>query len=297
MAIFIYVPLTILILWYLYRYHRSKLTAPKLFNNNLRFIQVNIILFFIAGLANFKLDQLFCTPVTWVTVMLLAFITTFLTVPLNIKLPLLKYLQAIVLGGGIFILLYVIVFASDEYLTIVLFLTPFTIPFDIAIRYIQKRYNNHVFDVLYIFPLILLTPYFLLFQLVRYYLNLSTKRLKLAFIISPIVVLIIGVGLSFRINYLTNKFNSVGQDPTAIVALLNNPVDEYLGELILGAHWKYHTELCMYDGTRPPLHDPVLGFAHMLNLHTGVCCYHENLMLYTKVFPGRNTTINCQCSY
>lgn len=289
--------LAVVTFWYLYKYHGNKLTQPLLFANNVWFIVVNITLFGVAILANFKLDQLFCTPVTWATIVLCVFMLTFLSMPFNVKYLALKYVQAILLGAGIFILLYIIAFASDEYFIMMSFYIVVAIPFDIIIRYIKKMYNTRALDAVYILGTIIITPYFLLLQLARYYRSLDTRGLKRAFIISPLVVLLIGVLLSVRLNYLSNKFNSAQHSTQAIVAMLNNPVDAYLGELILGAHWKYHTELCMYDGIRPPLHDPVLGFAHMLHLHTGVCCYNDNYVLYRRVFPNNQINFNCSCSY
>ena len=289
--------LAIAIVWYLYKYHGNKLTQPTLFANNVWFTLVNIILFVVAIVANFTLDQLFCTPVTWATVVLAIFMVIFLTMPYNIQSTTLKYLQAAILGSGVFILLYIIVFASYEYFIMMAFYIICAIPFDIAIRYLRKRYNTRVLDVAYILAAIITTPYFLLLQLVRYHRALETKGLKRAFIISPVVVLVIGVTLALRLYYLTHKFNAAKQNHQTIAAMLNNPVDAYLGELILGAHWKYHTELCMYDGTRPPFHDPVLGFAHMLHLHTGVTGYQDNFALYRKVFPNNQYTFNCQCYY
>ena len=29
-------------------------------------------------------------------------------------------------------------------------------------------------------------------------------------------------------------------------------------ERILGMHFRYHTRICIYDGWRPPLHDPAM---------------------------------------
>ncbi|UPT68752.1 MAG: hypothetical protein M0D57_09070 [Sphingobacteriales bacterium JAD_PAG50586_3] len=295
----IFIPFILFIVWYACRFHRHRLpaTSHTLFSNNIWFIAVNIILFTVAAIANFKLDQLFCTPVNWVTIFLALLFLTTLTIPITITSKPVKYLQAIILGSGVFILLYIIAFASYEYLIFMLVLTTLAIPVDVAIRYFKKTYRTKELDIIYLPIIIVITPYFLLVQLAHYYTTLHSKALKRAFIISPVVILIMGVCLALRINYLTNTFTANLNNPQAIRAILNNPVDEYLGELILGAHWKYHTELCMYDGIRPPFHNPILGFAHMLHLHTGVSAYHENFVLYTKVFPDEDITFDCKCSY
>ena len=87
---------------------------------------------------------------------------------------------------------------------------------------------------------------------------------------------------------------------TTTELLTENKIDNYLTELILGAHWKYHTKICIYDGWRPPFHDPVLGFAQPF-LYYGEQFNYELSMtnrvnLYEKIFPENNRTFDCKCA-
>ena len=59
-------------------------------------------------------------------------------------------------------------------------------------------------------------------------------------------------------------------------------------ERVLGMHFRYHTSFCIYDGWRPPLHDPAMVIGTRLGggdpLHD--MSLEERLALYHKVFPN-----------
>ena len=84
-----------------------------------------------------------------------------------------------------------------------------------------------------------------------------------------------------------------------------NPLNYYLTELILGAHWKYHTEFCIYDGKRPPFHDPVLVVANKIlfpyeHFARGTNLYQmyseKQYTLYKVLYPNRPLGFNCNCA-
>ena len=68
-------------------------------------------------------------------------------------------------------------------------------------------------------------------------------------------------------------------------------------ERVLGMHFRYHTSFCIYDGWRPPLHDPAMVIGTRLGggdpLHD--MSLEERLALYHKVFPNNPVKAPCAC--
>ncbi len=74
----------------------------------------------------------------------------------------------------------------------------------------------------------------------------------------------------------------------------NNPMTER----IAGMHFLYHTRLCIYDGWRPPLHDPAMVLGMRLNGGRdplGGMDLEERVALYHQMYPDRPVTAPCAC--
>jgi hypothetical protein len=70
-------------------------------------------------------------------------------------------------------------------------------------------------------------------------------------------------------------------------------------ERIAGMHFLYHTSFCIYDGWRPPLHDPALVLGMRLNGGKdplGGLRLEERLELYHSMYPDRPVKACCACS-
>ncbi|MBR1549072.1 MAG: hypothetical protein IJ634_00355 [Bacteroidales bacterium] len=70
-------------------------------------------------------------------------------------------------------------------------------------------------------------------------------------------------------------------------------------ERIAGMKFLYHTEYCLYDGWRPPLHHPalVLGMRLNDNRHPRGGMHLENRVpLYRELYPDRPVVRRCACS-
>lgn len=86
----------------------------------------------------------------------------------------------------------------------------------------------------------------------------------------------------------------------------------YMTELMLGMHIKYHISFCAYDGWRPPLHDPSIVVAAWLNIpflpdpprqknSGGFECPAplffggDRIAVYKSVFPNKAIRPDCKC--
>jgi len=73
----------------------------------------------------------------------------------------------------------------------------------------------------------------------------------------------------------------------------------FMTEKILGIGFLYHTEYCLYDGWRPPLHEPMVNigyWAHGLEDPLQIQL-KERLSLYRKFFPDHSPKLECSCAW
>jgi hypothetical protein len=78
----------------------------------------------------------------------------------------------------------------------------------------------------------------------------------------------------------------------------------FMTEKILGMYFKYHTEICEYDGWRPPLHEPALVIGQLFNGRNDPLSVSsqnrfnlsERKKLYKKFFPDKKVKLNCSCA-
>jgi hypothetical protein len=72
----------------------------------------------------------------------------------------------------------------------------------------------------------------------------------------------------------------------------------YMSERFAGTHFRYHTAYCIYDGWRPPLHDPFLVVSRWFYPEVDEPRIHleDRVELYRKMFPDRTTFADCYCA-
>ena len=70
-------------------------------------------------------------------------------------------------------------------------------------------------------------------------------------------------------------------------------------ERILGMHFRYHTRICVFDGWRPPLHDPAMVMGMRLTGDKDPLDgmpLESRLMLYHEIYPSLPVKADCACS-
>ena len=244
--------------------------------------------------------QLFCIPVPWTIVLLGLFCICFLSFPFaNKDSKKFKFICAFT-GLGFFIAFYIVIFGRYEYaifafanLIVTLLIWP-------IIRLLNKICKNKVANALWFYGAFTLAPYFLFWQLILMYKALTTAIQRRIYILSSFFVLSIGLLLTYQMKTIFDKANDSRNLENDMQALNRNPVNAYLIELALGAHWKYHTELCCYDGWRPPFHDPVLVISNKVLFPFEYFGFgtklFQNHNLYENLYPDKATHFNCRCA-
>jgi hypothetical protein len=72
----------------------------------------------------------------------------------------------------------------------------------------------------------------------------------------------------------------------------------FMTEKIIGMHFIYHTEICEYDGWRPPIHEPFLVLGMWWNSMEGPLniSLKDRLELYRTIFPDNPVKFKCSCA-
>ena len=247
----------IIVIYFLYRERKDDFELSCFFQSKIHYLIMNIVIILTCCYLNI-FRQLFCIPVPWTLLILGLFCINFLIFPFINKKNKLFLFISIFVGLGFFIAIYIILFGREEYAIFAICNLIITLIIWSIILFFNKLLKNKVANALWFYGAFSLAPYFLILQLIIMYKSLLTTLQKRVFILSSILVLIISLLLTFQMKRIFDRVN-IAENPESELRLLNkNPINNYLTELILGAHWKYHTELSCYDGWRPPFHNPIL---------------------------------------
>lgn len=296
---FFILQIVVLATFYFKRNDKDDNILNKLFPTKAHFIITNACVFLSCYFYNTE-RQLFCRPVPWAAITIILFCISFLILPFINKQRKLLNIVAAVCGLGFFISIYILLFARGEYLIFVAFNIPVILILHLILRFVKKKFQTNVFNALYFYPAIILTPFLLLFQLWVLLKSLPTKTQKRLFVATPVLTLIVCLVLTFQINNIINRISVATDKEKELKEIVANPINNYLTELILGAHWKYHTELCLFDGWRPPFHDPVLVVANKIlfpfsHFYQGTNLPNAN-RLYKVIYPNKPTIFDCKCA-
>jgi hypothetical protein len=225
--------------------------------------------------ANFFKYQVFCIPVWWAGLASGLFVLSVLLLPL-IRNHWVKTVLYFVAGTGVPICIYCVLFlAGWNYLVYFLGIIFFA---------------GAVFAFL---------PFYFIYHIARYFKGAASwgKKAMIAGAAIPFLVYLVYLQLfSVRLYAFTDAVNA---GPAAIEKL---PRD-YFTERLLGIGFKYHTELCLWDGWRPPMHDPFLNMSLWLcsvpNSFTAgnkILTLKERIVYYHKLFPDKPIRMHCACS-
>lgn len=279
----------------------SKIT--KLIPTNWHFfifiISIGIIGFFLN-----KVFQVFCQPVMWsLIVLILVNFSIGLHPLINSKNIYLKILIGIFQGVGIIVISYIFVFGWGIFIIGLFVGFPFLliglalIPFNKK-NSTDKKVNPFAIIMYEIFFSIF-SPFLFGFLIIRNFIK-HGLLVKTSMIIGIILILSIGFFHSNKYRLISKQI----QEKSVNEILRNKEIssqitDNYIGERIIGMHFKYHTKICLYDGWRPPLHDPLLVFALWINKnHDPLPKYplNDRLELYKVLFPENNIRASCSCA-
>jgi len=299
-TLFIVFQIGLLLLYWLKGPDKEGFVLSHIFPSKFHFIVSHIFIFSICYDLNEE-RQMFCNPVPWVAIVLSIFVAVFLVYPYLSRKKMFKKAWAFICGLGFFISIYLLIFGGYQYLIFIVLNVPILFIIHFGVKKLNAYFKTTAFKALYFYPAIVLMP-FLLFYEVNAFLKGDDKRYFWYYRASTWIIVGVFLALSLRMNYLSSEISQL-KDKNAVAEFVINPLDAYLIDLILGAHWKYHTALCLYDGWRPPYHDPVLVF--YLRIPFSITYFYstnsaEELKktkeLYRVFFPSEPLVFKCKCA-
>lgn len=235
---------------------------------------VNAVLIALMLLTNVVL-QAFCRPSEWATVVLIICFSNTILYPLLTKETLVFYMSNFISGISLGIFVYCVIFLGHMNL-----LWLFAI-------------------LIFGLGLIAYLPYFFVIQLLyKYLFSYKNKLTKVLFCGGILTCLSAAFcfgeqykqALSAMDNFTKSNYTSLERS--------------FMTEKILGMYFKYHTQICEYDGWRPPLHEPALVIGQWFNgrrdpLNPGeeyIINLKKRIQLYKKFFPEKKVKLNCSCA-
>lgn len=129
--------------------------------------------------------------------------------------------------------------------------------------------------------------WFLLLLLWRNLIKPAAKGIRLYYVVGMLLCLLFAVGCGVAYRASCEAYDK-GQVPNG------NPMTER----IAGMHFLYHTSFCIYDGWRPPLHDPAMVLGMRLNGSRDPLCsmsLQDRVSLYHSMYPDRPVKARCAC--
>ena len=226
--------------------------------------------------------QVFCRPVPWATITLIIAFTPVLLYPhIHDRLGRWRSLVHFLFGIAACICVYCLLFLAPTSSMVRLNALPF---------------------IIFAYP-----PIFLLIQII-YHVLTSPGSLK-PFVAGTGLCIAFALAMAIWFDHSFERVNAALYDPSKASLVPRN----YMTELMLGMHVKYHISFCAYDGWRPPLHDPSIVAAAWLNVpfqpdpqrelyHYGSICTipiffgGDRITVYKSVFPHKAIWQTCSCA-
>lgn len=246
-------------------------------------VLVNVLLCGAALLANHYF-QVFCRPVLWAWIALIICLVPVLFFPVfkermkQFRLPLF-----FLFGVAACMCLYCILFLGRMYLFI---------PFAVFLNPVS---------------ILGFLPVFLLMQIIFHIRN--TPGSFNPFLSGMLLCIGFAIGMAVWFNRCFDVVQTALHDPSKATQVPAN----YMTELMLGMHIKYHISFCALDGWRPPLHDPSIVVAAWLNVpflpdphrekyRGDLACPSplfyggDRITVYKRVFPNKALWQPCSCA-
>lgn len=218
---------------------------------------IAVALFYLLWWMNTYLHQAFCVPVEWARILLVFSTSAFV-------LHFFKWIKPIELA---------LWFLNGLFIWVCFYCAWFVIDGE-----------NWIMSLFYGF-LPLIVPLCSIFILIYKSLQLSTYSARLMFysgLIVPVIILLVNACLYMSAYHRINS---------------GRMQHHYWEEKIVGMHFKYHTRMCLYDGWRPPMHEPMLViFNRVFGDPLKKLSLYERIKFYKKEFPTQPIRVECTCS-
>ena len=219
-------------------------------------------------IGNFVLPA-FCTPTSWAIVVLL------------------------ICTGGL--ITYPFIKEEQKWLPIISFVNGVTFCILVYCLLFIGRWNSLSIPLILVVGIgfSIVAPQFLLLQLLwKYIVKPVSGKARSFFLLGFIPCVLVTI-------YAAQSYKSAAIKLRETQAIGFEEIERgFMTEKILGMHFIYHTEICEYDGWRPPKHEPLLVIGMFfyggdpLDIEL-----EERMKIYKKVYPKNRIKFNCSCTW
>lgn len=247
-----------------------------------RLAYLNILLALAAYIANEYFVQGFCQPVPWAGWVLLLGTGAFLAWPwLHRTLPVVQYAALFLQGIGFTVCVY-------------------------CQWFVERGALVALVAFFLLFPLLFLVPTFFAVQLLKRGVLNALPMGRLAFGLGVAALLPAQLWVEWQYRAVEAAVARLPAGQQQDLAALDQVISRtYVAERLAGAFFKYHNYLeFIYDGWRPPLHDPLVNVSLWLRPVGGARPSNpldmrnvdKQVALYQRLFPGLPVKADCICT-
>lgn len=239
----------------------------------------NVLLVVTVVLMN-NAGQNFCVPVFWFGTLLTTIAVSFCTYPLLKRAYILQRVMLMLSTLAIWVYIFALIFS------------------------INGIYYDGLFPVGLLYAAYLLFfPTLIVLVIIWRMKRQWNKSFKAQLVALHLAVVILFVIAMFNYQTVANQMHSANTVVELEDIKNQSIVNNYYVERITGLHFIYHTRLCLYDGWRPPLLDPVIAlgttfFGDPLSnkRHNLISNLDKRIKTYQELYPNKPITQNCKCS-
>jgi hypothetical protein len=213
--------------------------------------------------------QVFCVPTWMATIIIFLVFANLILYPILPKQKFVQITSGFVAGVSLLFCVYCIIFLAEYNLL-------------------------GIFGVIFLgIGLLVYIPHYFLIVLIRnFWFKPTSIEAKKSFVIALVCCLpiVLGIGISYQAelkNFEAHKSTNY-----------ENLEKGFFTEKILGMHFIYHTKSCIFDGWRPPKHDPLLVFGMWLTKDSDPLSnlsLEERVELYKKTYPDKLVKMDYSC--
>jgi hypothetical protein len=225
-------------------------------------------------------NQNFCRPVLWFLVLLVTISLSFTLFPLFSKYKKAQWILASISSLMAWVYVFGWVFS------------------------INGLYNDGLLPIGILYAVYLLFfPSLILFISICRVVKLWSKVVLVQLAILHTVTFIFVVSSSIMYQNVANEISNAKTIEQLQEIKNKNFINNYFTERIIGLHFIYHTRLCVYDGWRPPLLDPIIAMG-AITQNDPLSNKNRNLLsdlnyrikLYETLYPDKSIVKKCACS-
>jgi hypothetical protein len=238
------------------------------------------VLLMVAVILNNNAEQYFCIPVLWFAILLIIIAVCFCAYPLLYQFPALQKITLLLSTLWLWVYVFSLIFSINGI-----------------------YYDGFLPIGLLFVAYLLFFPTLLLLVIIKRMKMQWNKVFKTQLTFFHLTVIILFVAAMFNYHAVANQMQFANTVKKYEDIKNQNAISNYYVERITGAHFIYHTRLCLYDGWRPPLLDPIIALGTTFlgdpisdERHNLISNLGARIKTYKALYPNKPIAQSCKCS-